>query len=269
MKIYSLETLWGHREWSLKRPIEQAWEVAGFYEHEIEMFVHNYFYGKTTIMGITREIARLMMLRWFIIAKHTQGFGSDTALTASKVNFQHFMSERAAGTAVPLLMLAAGFAVLLAVFGWFELQQGTGGSIRFKRGRVLMRYNEWLWWGNLVGRPSKYEFDFAACVAIGFTAFGHRMPDGPGFGKLDVIDFHKLWQTVSRGRLYNYVYTWTSTRARFRGVGHRIKMDTWRMLVAEGDEDFWEVPIGWHEDRVSACEFLKRFDDYFLIPDLL
>ncbi len=263
MLIYTLESVTFHKQWHLIKPRLQRLAMAGFYLDAIRVFVSNFWAPKHGAMGLQPHDMHVMMQRWFVINKHTKGFSGDVALAAAKVNMKNFVTQRAGSTARPMFGLWAGLIAVAAIFYWLNWGRGWMVTEAMTSRMVLMRYEERLWWGGLVGRLSEDEWDFQICRPTGFLAYTHVMPVGLGVDNIDFFFIDELWQTLANGVFGWNVLTWHDLVGRFRGMGHRRGWGRFRMKRPVGMQDPWNVPVGWGIREFDACKYLEPFGKPF------
>lgn len=261
--IYSLETLWAHRQPSLTSPTLTPVQYTGFWPDAIMTWVTNNWKPSMLLWGLTKQVMFYMMLKWYYINLGTWGFGGEASFFWAKKTMIYFISSHATAVAVPMLTLWGGIVALGLFFAFLEWLEGIGGSVSFTRGRVIIRKDTTLWWGGLSCRPSKKMYDFTVCGLTPFDGTIHKVTPAPYPYKINWFYMNELWQTASRYLLWYYVYTWRTCRCRFRGMGYRIGGNRLRMRVSESQHDFWQKPVGWYQGGAEACAYLGQFDDHF------
>lgn len=265
MKVYHIQAIWVKRDSVLFEPQAQAVtaELAGIWQEEIHQFVLDYFHGKTTIFGITREFAELYMLRVFIKYKFVTGFSGGVAVSAAKANFVKFMATRASSlgwVAVGIFAAAVVFGVVFAIADWLEKDTG---AMQLPYGSCFLRYNEKLWWGGLVGHPAPKVWDFTKCEPLGPVPFYDSNTTGKGYGHWDDWDFLDGYEFKVKRLIGWYVYRFSAARVTFLGVAHNMGFDRYRLTLPEWAHEAFDWPVGQGIREFYACKYLADFSDYF------
>jgi len=261
--VYSLETIWAHRQPSLTAPTLTECSTFGFWPDEIQKWVNIFWNPQWAEWGLTKQLMFWMTIKWFYVYKATWGFGSAGAFAAAKANMLNWISVSAGAVAVPLLSLWGGLIGLKFYYAFTEWLEGQSGHVNFTRGRIIIRKDTTLWWGGLSCRPSKKMYDFTICGLAPFDGTVHKVTPAPYPYKINWFFLDELWQTWTSKLLWYYVYTWRTVRCRFRGVGYLIGGNRLRMEVSESQHDFWQKPVGWYQSGSEACTYLGQFDDHF------
>lgn len=261
--VYSLETLWAHRQPSLTAPkLTKVWNEGLIYE-EIIHWINIVWRPDWFAWGLTKDLMFFMTLKWYFINKYTWGFDAIGSFRLAKLAMLDWIKMSAAAVAVPALTLWGGIIALGFFFAFLEWLEGVGGSVSFTTGRVVIRKGTTLWWGGLICRPSKKFYDFTICGLTPFDGTIHKVTPAPYPYKINWFFMNELWQTWSSRLLWYYVYTWRTCRCRFRGVGYLIGGNRLRMQVSESQHDYWQKPVGWYQSGSDACAYLGQFDDHF------
>jgi len=265
MKVYMLDRCWVDRDSVLLDPertvVQDA--MAAFWEDEIAKFVQDYFYGKTTIFGITREVAKLFLMREFIKLKYISGFGSSVAFAGAKVNFIKFMTVTAGGlgwVAVGVVAAVVVLGVVYAIMDWLEADRGR---LDFPVGSCILRYENRLWWGGVAAHPSELEWDFYCCKEIGEMWFYERFISGLEYMGLDEWDFLMCWELKEKRLVGWYVYRFSQLRLRFLGLAHNRGWGRYRLKLAEGSQQPYEYPVGWGIKEYDICKYVGNYSEYF------
>lgn len=261
--VYSLETIFAHRQPSLFEPTKTECDYTGFWMDEIRTWIFNNWSPAWAAWGLTKDLMFVMMAKWFYVARGTWGFGSAVALASAKANMTAWISASAAAVAVPLLGLWLGLVGMQFYYAFTSWLEPQGGSIRFTTGRVIIRKDSTVWWGGLVGRPSKKFYDFAICGLSPYEGNTRSVTPAGHPYKLNWFYSSELWQTASHHLVFWYVYTWKTIRSRLRGKGYKIRNNRIRMEVNPSQHDYWQKPIGWSQSNSDACAYLNQFDEHF------
>lgn len=266
MLIYALDCFWVKRDTTFFEPGESVVKtvIASFYSDDISKFVENMFYGKTDIYGITREFAKLFIMREWLKLYHVGGFSGATALVGAKANFVNFMSKRAAAVGWVAIGIAAAAVVLGIVFAIMDWTEKEDGRIDFPVGACILRYGNRLWWGGVVGRAYTYWWDFFKCSEIGDKLFYEHRITGSGYLGLDEWDFLGAWEAKEKKLVGWYVYRFGVLRLRYLGLGHNLGFGRYRLGITEFAEQPYDYPVGWGIREHDVCEYLGNFSDYFV-----
>jgi len=261
--IYSLETMWAHRQPSPFVPtVTQVWDEGNIYGN-IQHWINIIWQPGWATWGLTKELMFFMTLKWYFVLKYTYGFSAAGSFAGAKVNMLNWISVGAGAVAVPLLSLWVGLIGLGFFFSFLEWLEGYGGSVRFNPGRVIIRKGTEIWFGGLCRRPSAKMYDFAICSPSVFEGSIHKVTPSPSPYKIHWFHLQDLWQTMSKGLIFYYVYNWTTVRCRFRGMGYKLPSNRLRMQVSESQHDYWDKPVGWWQTNAESCAYLDDFDDHF------
>lgn len=261
--VYSLETIWGHKQPSFSKPTYNECTQYGYWPDFLWDWINAIWDTRWLDWGLTKQLMFWMTIKWFYIYKYTMGMSSAVAATFAKAHMLDWIAASAAAVAVPLLTLWVGIIALGFYFGFTSWLEGCSGHINFNPGRVLVRKGIDLWWGGLEGRPSPKMYDIAICGVSPFPGNVHKMTPAPHPYKIHWFWTNRLWQTVDLGIIYNNIFTWKVVRCRFRGMGYRIAPDLIRMQVSESQHAFWNKPIGWSQSFEAACAYTGQIHDYF------
>lgn len=261
--IYSLETLWGHRQPSFSKPELKQVEYAGFYPDAIRDWINLIWNPRWTSWGLTKDLMFMLTIRYFYICKWTWGFGGAGCFTFAKAWMLNWISATAASVAVPILGLWLGIIGIGLVFGFLSWLEGCDGHLNFNVGRIIIRRGHRIWWGGLVGRMSHKMYDIGVCGQTPFEGCLHHETPAPYPYRINWFDINKLWQTADRGIIYSHIYSWKQLRCRFRGMAYQIAPQLVRMRVKESQHDFWKKPIGWNITLEQACAYVGQIHDYF------
>lgn len=264
--IYSLESIRGHRQPSLTPPTETQVVYTGFWMQEITNWIQIYWRPAFASWGLTKNLMFLMMAKWFYISKGTWGFSNAVALAAAKVNMLNWISTTAASTAIPLLGLWAGLVGLGLFFKFLDWLEGQLGHVDFNVGRVIIRKDGVLWFGELIARYTENMYDFAMCRLTPFTSFTQRRIPGTGVYHENIFWLDGLWQTLTSRFPIHYVTGWTRITTRCRGTAFLIGPSRLRMNPSPIQQSYWNVPVGYEAPEWLRCVYVDYFDDYFSYP---
>lgn len=261
--IYSLEWISAHRQPSLAPPTEKQVEFAGFWPDQIWNWVLNNYNPAWAIWGMSKDLMFLLTLKWFHALAYTKGFPLAVAFAGAKTNFMAFISAQASAVAAPAFGFWLGLIGMDMYFSFLVWLEGVKGFVTFTKGRVLIRTQYNLSWGNLVARPSTKMFDFYACASLACKSWQwYIIPDRQTY-QLHFLFFNELWQTAAQKLLWWYVYSWQQARCRWRGYAYKADTDLFRMQCSEGQRQYWDVPVGYTLGVGTACSYLFNFHDYF------
>jgi len=261
--IYSLESMRAHRQPSLTAPTITECTPFGFWPDEIVKWIDIVWNPQWAEWGLTKQLMFWLTIKWYYIAKGTWGFGSAGAFAAAKVNMINWISVSAGAVAVPLLGLWVGLVGLGVFFNFLEWLEGHSGHVNFNPGRVIIRKGTEIWFGGLCRRPSEKMYDFAVCSPTVFEGSIHKVIYSPSPYKLHWFFLQDLWQTSGYSFPWWYVYTWTTVRCRFRGMGYKLPSNRLRMQVSESQHDYWNKSVGWWQTNEASCAYVNEFDDHF------
>ncbi len=261
--VYSLETLWGHKQPSFSKPELKPVEYAGFYPDAIRDWINLVWQPGWAEWGLTKTLMFLMTCKWFYILKWSKGLPATVALVGAKANMLAWISSSAAAVAVPALTLWGGIIMLGLVFSFLSWLRGCGGFTYFTPGRIIIRRGHRIWWGGLVGRMSHKMYDFGVCGQSPFEGTVHTVTPAPHPYKIHWFDIGQLWQTADEGIIYSNIFSWVTLRCRFRGMAYQIAPKLIRMQVKESQHAFWDKPVGWNITLEEACAYVGQIHDYF------
>lgn len=261
--VYSLETLWAHRQPSLTQPTYEKCEYAGFWPDQIWTWVKIYWNPSFGEWGLSKMLMFWMTIKWFYVFRSTWGMSSAVAFSMAKAKMLAWISTSAGAVAVPMLSLWMGLVALGFYFSFLEWLEGVGGSVSFTTGRVVIRAGKYFYWGGLVGRPSKKFYDFAVCGLAPFDGTIHKVISAPYPYKINFFFMQELWQSLDERLAWWYIYTWRTCRCRFRGKAYNLPGGRIRMQVSESQHKYWDKPIGWYQSNSAACAYLAQFHDHF------
>lgn len=261
--VYSLDSISAFRKPSLFEPVKTDIVYAGFWVDQIQIWVDTNWQPGYAVWGLTKQLMFLMTVKWFFVTQSSWGFGAAVAFEAAKANMLNFISTSASAVAVPALILWVGLIGIQVFFAFLDFIAGASGHIDFNVGRVLIRKDSTVWFGGLVGRPSKDMYDFSICQLSPYDGvIRHKATRGWPYVQ-NWFENNDLWQTISRGLIFWYCYTWGSATAYLRGKGYRIGENLIRMNVNPSQHAFWNKPIGWWQSSTAACAYLNQFDDFW------
>lgn len=261
--VLSLEVLWAHRQPTILPPVEKEIEYSGFYYDQIILWIQANWNPAWAEWGLTKEIMKLMMMKWFYIYAYTKGLGADVALQGAKTMMLHWISQGASSCAVPALGLWAGIIALGLYFDLIEWLEGHTAFISFNKGRVLIWQNGQLWWGGLIARPTQKMYEFWKCRLTDFHAYRWVLTPGYTFAQLTWLYIEELFQTKWPRWLMWYVYTWQEIKCRFRGYCYTVSPAVVRLECEPSQQKYWDKPVGWYQTIEPACNYLYIFDDYW------
>ena len=262
-KVYSLETLWGHRQPSFSKPRLKEVETAGFYPDAIRDWINLVWNPRWAKWGLTKQLMFMMTIKYFYVCKWTWGFAGSGCFVLAKAWMLNWISASAASVAFPILGGWVGIIMLGLVFGFLSWLEGCDGHLDFNVGRIVIRRGSRLWWGGLVGRMSHKMYDFGVCGVTPFEGCTHDYTPAPHPYKINWFFINKLWQTADEGIIYSHIYSWQQLRCRFRGFAFQAAPNLIRMQVKESQHAFWNKPIGWNITLEEACAYVGQIHDYF------
>lgn len=265
MQVYMIEWLSVKRDSVLLDPERDVVKevIAGFYEDEIARWVHSYFHGQTTIFGITREFARLFVMREFLKLHHVVKFPLGTSLAGAKINFIKFMSLRAAAVGWVAIGLVAAAVVLGVIFAIQDWTEKSAGRIYFPWGSCILRYKNRLWWGGVTGRPYADRWDFYRCSEIGDVFLYENRMSGSGYWGIDWWDFLGVWEFKEKKLIGWYVYRVEEMRLRYLGLAHSRGFGRYRLQLPDGAQQPYDEPVGWGIKEYDVCKYVGNYSDYF------
>jgi len=264
-----MDVLWSHRKPSLFQPVQAALPPWTGWDGIIEDYIYDTWSRAWSEWGMTKSIMKLMLIYWMNLYKATWGFGSNIAWTAAKARFVHFMATSAAAVAVPVLTLWVGVMGIGLFYAFLDFLEGQSGHNHFAPGRLILRYNERLWWGGVLGHPARRHWVVARCKEIGAVPFHEkRNVFGPD-GRTDWWFFEDTWVTLSARLLFWYVYTMSQARLRFVGLAHSRGFGYYDLRTSPDYREPWDWPIGWGIREFDACEFVGDLDEKFTYQDFL
>jgi len=265
MLIYQLEKMWADRQlaWHKPKKFNVASLVGPFPQRVIEEFVTEYFWGKTDIGGITRDFAKLYLCREFVRYYYVHHMGDAVSLVWAKANFKRFMLTRAAGAGWFAVGLFVGLIVLQVILWVLEWVESGYGVVTYPEGACILRYQDRLWWGALVGHPKKGVWDFYKWSEAEAMMWWEHHDEGKGYMKRDSWDFERCWEFVEIKMIGYFVYRVDEMWVRFLGKGTLVDIDTYRFRVPDGEKEPYEKPVGWGVLPVEACRYFGNWRSYW------
>jgi len=164
-----------------------------------------------------------------------------------------------------LTMIAVGAMLLLLFLGimWIVNPKFKGTrTISWPRGRWLMRYEEKLWWADLVGTSMKGIEMFTRCQSIpGSVINDIRGPRGrvpiqfvPG----DTMLFYGTWFETGWKLIYYQTISWTHIKASYVGLLEKVGSQFYRLLSGHDETWLGDVQPGYRKPPELWCAEPQR-----------
>lgn len=169
------------------------------------------------------------------------------------------MGRYIAGSAV-LAKIAVGAGVLLVFLGiiWIINPKIKGTrTITWQRGRYLMRYEENLWWADLIACSMKGTDLYTRCEGIGGQLVqnikGPRGTVPVWVTAGDSMMFNGTWIEKGWRRLVYQTISWTKLNASYIGLLQNIGEPYYRLITGYDPTWVGEVELGWRKPLEDWC----------------
>jgi hypothetical protein len=268
--IYSLETLYAFRKPSLLMPQEHTIDHNDPELAWIMDWIHLIWQPWCDDKGLSQDIMNMVLAFWYMKAKWEYGMAGSAAMTYAK---EHLIVVLDIAFVSPvgliLTMWLGGIALQLYIelLDWLE---GVNGHIDFTVGRVLIRKENALYYGNLIAHPSRKMYDFHACRMIESAGFTWDIEPDTATHQLHHLSMNELGQTVWPAYFTWYIYNWGDCNCRYRGLAYVVDTDLYRLECDEGQQEYWARQIGWSICDLPepwkgqcSCTYLNQLHDYF------
>src|SRR4030042_2808059 len=261
--IFSLEVIWAHRQPTVFSPESSPIEQAGFYWEDIYAWTQINWkpeYGK---WGLSFDLMLWIKIKWFHVFHFIKLIPPAAACAGAKVEMMAFISESAAAVAVPILTLWAGLAVWGFYLHFLDWLEGVSGSVSFQKGRVIIKLQRGLYWGQLVERPSKKMYDFKLISKTDFGCYTwHIDPDTPSY-MMNWVYLKEIWTTTHAELLIHYVFLWETIQTRQRGRAYIVAENLYRIEAPPTQIDYWGHAVGWANYDPDLLDYPNQFPDHF------
>lgn len=265
MMLYKAENLRSWRQLALGPCKSVKVEVASFWVHEIERWVHINWTESYALWGLTKTVMQLLVMRWFFLYKSAWGFSSAVAFTAAKVNMLHFISTSAAASAVPALALWAGILLIEPVIALADLFMKHYGINVFPEHAAILRYKSRLWWAGVYSHPLSSVWHVYQGATIPVMNFLDWRNQYDAFGIHDEWHFHEMWLECGKGVLYHYGFGRTEMRTVFVGKAEK-RMDLHYGYVQRALKPWpWNLPVGFRISRTEAIAYSTTLHEDFRV----
>ena len=244
--VYQLEYLRAFRKPSIFAPITSPIDEAGTYEQQLIQYIRQNYHSWPNKLFVDRRTTELLALRIFYTYWKIKGYTQAFAELAARINILHYMTLEVISTVaeylpVMFLLLALGFFTELGDF-----LAGHSGRINFTKRQCLIRKKGGLFWGELVGRPSKKMFDFALYGPTGFNYYTWEIdPTTPSY-RHNSFKFHGYHTTPWRDYFFYYAFNWDICEVHHKGWAYEADPGIYRMNLPASQQAYWGVPIGWY-----------------------
>lgn len=265
MQVYQLIEFESHRQPSVTAPeLAAALPPLLLMEKYAHQLTVKYWGAWMSGGGYTNEVFRLTMLRTLLKFRFTYGFTSEAAFFWAEKQAKWIQSSVAASFAVPALTVFIGGLAAIGVYKFFEWLEGDIGRIRFYPERLLLRYENQLWWGAMVWHKAMCTWWLQACQPIPISSFRIVHFDDKKQGGHDTFYFDGVWQTLAKGWVFYYVYSWNMIKVRYLGLAHHAEPGFYEMYFFPRHYCPYEQPIGWFLPWPGACDWPDKFEDYWM-----
>lgn len=253
--VFSANQQYGIRTRSLTHPTETPVQLSGFYLTEIQQWIEHNQTQIWITLGISKELAEVMMLKWFLVYKDTLGFSSDVALLAAKTNMADFVSANLAAGIYPIIGL---WLSLLLFTIYLKVDEATENGPYFytpPKGSVFLWGQNGLSMGGLIARATPKMYEFALCGQMPSPAFTIKQM-GINHDKYEhIVRFSELYQTWHYYIPLYFTYTWQACWITFLGYGYSTNAGTILVKANEWTESFIGVPVGFGQTQPAACNY--------------